>query len=61
MVALIPADTPPIDDQIARILLAKGYTPGVISEHLDDVVLKIFDRNFVECCNHAAQAGRTAK
>jgi hypothetical protein len=49
MVSLIPPDTPPIDDQIARILLAKGYTPGVIAEHLDAVVFVIFDRHFIEC------------
>ena len=49
MVALIPADTPPIDDQIARILLAKGYMPGVIAEHLDAVVFVIFARHFIEC------------
>ena len=44
MVDLIPPDTPPIDDQIARVLLAKGYTPGLIAEYLDDVVFAVADR-----------------
>ena len=46
MIALIPPDTPPIDYQIARILLAKGYTPGVIAEHLDDVVEELIDADY---------------
>jgi len=57
MVALIPEGTPPVDDQIARILLAKGYTPGVIAEHLDDVVFVIFDRHLAELTNAARASG----
>jgi hypothetical protein len=57
MVALIPEGTPPVDDQIARILLAKGYTPGVIAEHLDDVVFVIFDRHLAELTNASRAVG----
>jgi SOS response regulatory protein OraA/RecX len=38
MVATIPEGTPPDDAEIARVLLAKGYTVGMIAEHLDAVV-----------------------
>jgi hypothetical protein len=46
MVALIPPDTPPIDDQIARILLAKGYTVGNIAEHLDAVIEELINADY---------------
>jgi SOS response regulatory protein OraA/RecX len=38
MVATIPEGTLPDDAEIARVLLAKGYTVGMIAEHLDAVV-----------------------
>jgi hypothetical protein len=46
MVAMIPPDTPPIDDQIARILLAKGYTVGNIAEHLDAVIEELINADY---------------
>ena len=41
MVDLIPPDTPPIDDQIARVLLAKGCSSWMIAEYLDEVIAQL--------------------
>ena len=38
MVACIPEGTPPDDAEVAKALLAKGYTAGMIAEHLDEIV-----------------------
>ena len=46
MASMIPPGTPPIDDQIARVLLAKGYSVGVIAEHLDAVVEELIDADY---------------
>lgn len=38
MVDLIPPDTPPIDGQVARVLLAKRFSSWMIAEYLDEVI-----------------------
>ena len=44
MVAMLPDGTPPDDAEVARVLLAKGYTAGMIAEHLDAVIEAIIRR-----------------
>ena len=46
MVAMIPDGTEPSDDQVARVLLAKGYTVGIIAEYLDEVVEELIDADY---------------
>jgi SOS response regulatory protein OraA/RecX len=48
MVSMIPEGTPPIDDKIARILLAKGYSAGIIAEFLDAVIEELIDADYRE-------------
>ena len=48
MVAMLPEGTPPDDAEVARLLLARGYTAGMIAEHLDAVIEALIDTTGID-------------